>query len=162
MRAGQQGVPHYLLPIYQPDAENHGRITARLHRLNEELRESGSCVFTGGLHAPSSAAVVRAHGMITDGPYLEGKEHAGGIWVIAARLDAALRCHRPAAPRTDPHTYAGAAIVHVPAEPVDEGTVPDDRLRLVFTCSCGLEIRTGIELPVDTGRRPREDRRPSC
>lgn len=74
-------MPQYLLPIYQldvcvPDAEDHGRITAGLHRLNEELREIGSCVFIGGTHAPSSAAVVRADGTITDGPYLEGKEHA--------------------------------------------------------------------------------------
>lgn len=31
------------------------RIVADLHQLNEELRESGSWVFTGGLHAASSA-----------------------------------------------------------------------------------------------------------
>ena len=77
-------MPHYLLSIYQPDgrvpgAEAMARITADLHRLNEELRESGSWVFTGGLHAPSSATVVRADGMITDGPYVEGKEHIGGM-----------------------------------------------------------------------------------
>jgi hypothetical protein len=42
------------------------RIPTDLHRLNEELRETGSWVFTGGLHAPSSATVVRAGGMITD------------------------------------------------------------------------------------------------
>ena len=65
-----------------PDAEATARITADLHRLNEELRESGSWVFTGGLHAPATATVVRADGMITDGPYAEGKEHIGGIWVI--------------------------------------------------------------------------------
>ena len=42
------------------------RIVADLHKLNDELRESGSWVFTGGLHAPTSATVVRADGMITD------------------------------------------------------------------------------------------------
>jgi len=58
-------------------------------------------VFTGGLHAPSSATVVRADGMITDGPYLEGKEHIGGIYVITAPdLDAALRWGRKAAAAT--------------------------------------------------------------
>src|ERR1700747_3833564 len=92
----------YLLCIYQPDggapsAEIVARFTAGLHRLNEELRESGSWVFVGGLHAPSSATVVRADGMITDGPYIEGKEHIGGIYVITAPdLAAALRCGREA------------------------------------------------------------------
>ena len=70
-------MPQYLLSIYQPDtgapdAETMAGIVAGLHQLNEELRESGSWVFTGGLHAPSSATVVRADGMITDGPYLKG------------------------------------------------------------------------------------------
>jgi hypothetical protein len=66
-------VPQYLLSIYQPDAgvpddETMARIVADLHQLNGELRDSGSWVFTGGLHAPGSATVVRADGMITDGP----------------------------------------------------------------------------------------------
>lgn len=99
-------MPQYLLSIYQPDGgmpdpETMARIAADLHRLNEELRESGSWVFTGGLHAPSSATVVRADGMITDGPYLEAKEHIGGIYVITAPdLDAALRWGRKAAAAT--------------------------------------------------------------
>jgi hypothetical protein len=99
-------VPHYLLSIYQPDSDapdtaTMARIAADLHQLNEELRESGSWVFTGGLHAPSTATVVRADGMITDGPYLEGKEHIGGIYVIVAPdLDAALSWGRKAAAAT--------------------------------------------------------------
>jgi hypothetical protein len=99
-------VPQYLLSIYQPDggvpdAETMARIVTDLHRFNEELRASGSWVFTGGLHAPGSATVVRADGMITDGPYVEGKEHIGGIWVITAPdLDAALTWGRKAAAAT--------------------------------------------------------------
>jgi hypothetical protein len=99
-------VPQYLLSIYQPDggvpdAETMARVGAGLHLLNEELRESGSWVFTGGLHAPSSATVVRADGMITDGPYVEGKEHIGGIYVITAPdLDAALAWGRKVAAAT--------------------------------------------------------------
>ena len=109
-------MPQYLLSIYQPDgpgpdgsgpdgsgpgAETMAKITAELHRLNEELRESGSWVFTGGLHAPGSATVVRADGMMTDGPYVEGKEHIGGIYVITAPdLDAALSWGRRAAAAT--------------------------------------------------------------
>ena len=99
-------MPRYLLSIYQPDgappdAETMARIAADLHKLNDELRESGSWVFTGGLHAPETATVVRADGMITDGPYTEGKEHIGGIWVIIAPdLDAALAWGRKAASAT--------------------------------------------------------------
>jgi len=99
-------VPQYLLSIYQPDGpvpneETMARIAADLHRLNEELHDSGSWVFTGGLHAAGSATVVRADGMITDGPYVEGKEHIGGIYVITAPdLDAALKWGRKAAAAT--------------------------------------------------------------
>ncbi len=99
-------MPEYLLSIYQPDggvpdADTMAAIGARLHQLNEELQASGSWVFTGGLHAPGSATTVRADGMITDGPYLEGKEHIGGLWIItAADLDAALRWGRKAAAAT--------------------------------------------------------------
>lgn len=103
MRRGRAAIPAFDLPADGgvPDAETMARITTDLQRLNEELRESGSWVFTGGLHAPSSATVVRADGMITDGPYLEGKEHIGGIWVITAPdLDAALRWGRKAAAAT--------------------------------------------------------------
>ena len=99
-------MPQYLLSIYQPavgvaDAGAMAQITADLHRLNEELRMSGSWVFTGGLHAPTTATVVRADGMLTDGPYVEGKECIGGIWVITAPdLDAALSWGRKAAAAT--------------------------------------------------------------
>lgn len=99
-------MPQYLLSIYQPDgtppdADTLAQITADIHRLNEELRESGSWVFTGGLHAPGTATVVRADGLLTDGPYVEGKEHIGGIWVITAPdLDAALSWGRKAAAAT--------------------------------------------------------------
>lgn len=96
----------YLLTIYQPDgpAPDQGtmaRIAADLHRLNEELQASGAWLFTGGLHAPETATVVRRDGTVTDGPYLEGKEHVGGIWVINADdLDAALEWGRRAAVAT--------------------------------------------------------------
>jgi hypothetical protein len=99
-------MPQYLLSIYQPDGgvpdpDTLAGIGAALHQLNEELRDSGSWVFTGGLHGPGSATVVRADGMITDGPYVEGKEHIGGIWVITAPdLDAALAWGRKAAAAT--------------------------------------------------------------
>ena len=99
-------MPRYLLSIYQPDegtpdAETMERIGAALHYLNEALRESGSWVFTGGLHPVSSATVVHGDGSFTDGPYIEGKEHIGGLWIVSAPdLDAALTWARQAAAAT--------------------------------------------------------------
>jgi hypothetical protein len=52
---------------------------------NDELRASGAWVFAGGLEPASTAKVVRTKGgtvVTTDGPYLEGKEHIGGFWVV--------------------------------------------------------------------------------
>ncbi len=89
----------YLLSIEQPDGPPPAgvdleQITADLDRLNADLKADGAWVFTGGLHPPSTATVVRsADGsvLLTDGPYAEGKEHVGGIMVIAAPdLDRAL------------------------------------------------------------------------
>jgi hypothetical protein len=61
---------------------------------NRELMDSGSFVFAGGLLPTASATTVRQSGgeiLVTDGPYLETKEHLGGFWVIeVADLDAAL------------------------------------------------------------------------
>lgn len=82
----------YLLSIYQPDGpvpepEVLDRIGRQLHQLNEQIKAAGSWVFTGGLHGPHAATVVRQRGdevLITDGPYLEGKEHVGGFWVVTA------------------------------------------------------------------------------
>jgi hypothetical protein len=89
----------YLLSIYQPDGgtpppEVLEAVGRQLHVINEDLKAAGAWVFAGGLHAPSTATVVRLRErelMITDGPYVEGKEHVGGFWIIEAPdLDAAL------------------------------------------------------------------------
>ena len=99
-------MPLFLLSIYQPDGpppdeETMARIGVDLAELNQEMQNSGSWVFTGGLHPAASATVVKADGVITDGPYVEGKEHIGGIWLITAPdLDAALAWGRKAARAT--------------------------------------------------------------
>lgn len=90
----------YLLSIYQPDGpipepEVLDKIMTELNALNDEMRAAGAWVFSGGLHPPSSATVLRAGGtgevLVTDGPYVEGKEHLGGFTIIEAPdLDAAL------------------------------------------------------------------------
>lgn len=77
------------------------RLMAQVDRFNEELRQSGSWVFAGGLEPAQTATVVRASGTttaMTDGPFAETKEVMGGFWVIeAADLDAALEWARRAA-----------------------------------------------------------------
>jgi hypothetical protein len=77
---------------------------SELESLNQEMRTAGAWVFTGGLHGASTATVVRDRGgevLVTDGPYTEGKEHVGGLWIIRAPdLDAALEWARRAARAT--------------------------------------------------------------
>ena len=99
----------YLLSIYQPDGdppppEVLEAIMQDVDAVDAELRAAGAWVFTGGLHPPDTATVLRAADgevLITDGPFAEGKEHIGGIWVITAPdLDAALRWGRKAAAAT--------------------------------------------------------------
>jgi hypothetical protein len=69
--------------------------------LNEEMGAAGARLFAGGLSAASSAKSLRAQPdgkvRITDGPYLETKEHIGGFWILkAANLDEALEWGRKA------------------------------------------------------------------
>lgn len=107
-------MPQYLMSVWHdtdydvdftsPDAQ---RQVALVSAVNAELEAAGAWVFGGGLHAASSATVVRSSGgavSMIDGPYAETKEQMGGFWVIeAADLDAALAwagkaaaaCERP-------------------------------------------------------------------
>lgn len=89
----------YLISVYEPDAdppppEFLDPIMSRLQALHEEMAAAGVWVFTAKLHPPSTATVLQANGdelLVTDGPYVEGKEHLGGFDVLEAPdLDAAL------------------------------------------------------------------------
>jgi hypothetical protein len=68
---------------------------ADVDAFNQKLQAEGIWVFGGGLEPADSATVVDATGdkpVVTDGPYLETKEHIGGFWVVEAPdLDAALK-----------------------------------------------------------------------
>ena len=90
---------HYLLSIYQPDGDPPPRevlepIMRNVDALVQEIKDAGAWVFNGGLHAPSTATVVRLHNgevLMTDGPFAAGKEHIGGCLIVKAPdLDAAL------------------------------------------------------------------------
>lgn len=90
----------YLLSIHQPDGDGLpdpeflAGVMRELGAIREELEASGCWVFGQGLHAPETATVLRPSGgevLVTDGPFVEGKEHLGGITILrAADLDAAL------------------------------------------------------------------------
>lgn len=97
----------YLVAIHHPDdydpsvAEDEA-----MHRdidaLNDEMVAAGVRIFVGGLHPARCAMSLRAEPngevLITDGPYLETKEHVGGFWVLEATdLDEALTWGRKAA-----------------------------------------------------------------
>ncbi|MFJ5957468.1 YciI family protein [Paenarthrobacter sp. NPDC092416] len=100
---------YYMLNIYQPDGtipppEQLDRIMSDVETLNDEIKSAGSWVFTGGMHPASDSTVLRPDNgtvLTTDGPFVEGKEHIGGFWVIQAEdLDAALNWGRKAATAT--------------------------------------------------------------
>ena len=95
----------YLVAIHHPDnydPSTEGEAMSRdIDTLNEEMVAAGVRVFVGGLTAASEARSLRAQPdgkvLITDGPYLETKEHIGGFWVLeAANLDDALAWGRKA------------------------------------------------------------------
>jgi hypothetical protein len=96
----------YLVAIHHPDNYDPSVEDEAMHRdidaLNEEMIAAGVRTFVGGLHAVSKAKSLRAQPdgkvLITDGPYIEAKEHIGGFWVLeAADLDEALAWGRKAA-----------------------------------------------------------------
>ena len=96
----------YLVAIHLPDDYDpsaEGEAMSRdIDVLNDEMVAAGVRIFVGGLSPASSARSLRAQPdgkvLITDGPYLETKEHIGGFWVLeAADLDEALAWGRKGA-----------------------------------------------------------------
>lgn len=91
----------YLLSVHSStesnaavDPDTMEKMFADVETFNEQLRKGGSWVYANGLMPAETATVVDASKggtVITDGPYLETKEHIGGFWIIdVADLDAAL------------------------------------------------------------------------
>jgi hypothetical protein len=95
----------YLVAIHLPDNYDPSTESEAMVRdidvLNKEMAAAGARLFAGGLSAPSSAKSLRRQPegevVITDGPYLEAKEHVGGFWILeAADMDKALAWGRKA------------------------------------------------------------------
>ena len=99
----------YLLSTYASRGEVHGKqedheqsmtpeqmqaFMGRVMALEAEMKASGTFVFTGRLHDPDAATVVRMSDgdvVMTDGPFVESKEHIAGFYIINADdLDDAL------------------------------------------------------------------------
>lgn len=92
----------YLMSVHMVDGEPippdevMQKAYAAVEAFNEELKSGGQWVFAGGLHPVDTATVVAigAHdeAIVTDGPFVEAKEHIAGFWVVeAADLDEALK-----------------------------------------------------------------------
>jgi hypothetical protein len=92
----------YLLSTHSVDDEARRPMTEadmketwrRLSQVEDEMKADGAWFFSGRLHDPGTATVVRMSGgdvVTTDGPFVESKEHIAGFYIIEAPdLDAAL------------------------------------------------------------------------
>ncbi len=89
----------YLLSVwhdtdYELDftTEDAQRQMAQVGAFNDALVEGGYFVFADGRQPRSSAVVAEpGSGMLTEGPYVESKEHIGGFWVIDVPDEATAR-----------------------------------------------------------------------
>ena len=98
-------MPQYLVAIqhpedYDPSLEGEAMIRD-IGRLNEEMDAAGARFFAGGLESAHQAKSLRKRTdggvSITDGPYLEAKEHVGGLWILeCSDMDEALAWGRKA------------------------------------------------------------------
>jgi len=97
---------HYLLTVFQPEGtppppDRLAEIMRDVEAVQQEMQAAGVWVFSGGLHSPSTATVIRDGLPMTDGPFVEGKEYVGGLTIIdVADLDEALEWGRRTAHAT--------------------------------------------------------------
>ncbi len=86
--AGETSVREPMTP------EDMQKSMERIGALEAEMEASGAFVFSARLHGSDSATVVRSNDgdlVMTDGPFVESKEHIAGFYIIDADdLDAAL------------------------------------------------------------------------
>src|SRR5262244_2528596 len=80
-------MPQYLVAGYIPDDFDPSTVDEStvhaIHALNKEMITAGVRKFAGGL-GPAKSLRSQPGGkvLVTDGPYLETKEHIGGLWIL--------------------------------------------------------------------------------
>lgn len=90
----------HLLDDFDPASESQ-ETRDDIAALNREMVVAGVRVFVGGLQPARKAKSMRAEGgklVVTDGPFVEAKEHVGGFWVLeCSTQEEALEWGRKAA-----------------------------------------------------------------
>jgi hypothetical protein len=96
-------MPQYLVSGYLPDNFDPSTVgeemVEEIHSLNREMIAAGVRKFACGL-GPARTLRAQPNGelLLTDGPYLEAKEHVGGIWILeTADMDEAVAWARKGA-----------------------------------------------------------------
>ncbi len=125
----QYFVCNYLLDDFDPSTVTEATIRG-INDLNEELEAAGARLLACGLSPASQAKSLRgqANGkpLITDGPYLEAKEHIGGFWILeAADMDEALAWARKAS--FDPSSRG--EVREIPYSSLPGGTAHPSRVK---------------------------------
>ncbi len=89
-------MPQFLVAGYLPDDFDPSKmdqaVGREIHALNKEMTAAGVRKFACGLGAAKSLRPQADGGvLVTDGPYLETKEHIGGFWILeCADMNEAL------------------------------------------------------------------------
>jgi hypothetical protein len=122
-------MPHYFVAGHLPDnfdpSTQDEAMVREISQLNDEMEAAGARIFVGGLSPASLAKSVRAQPngevLVTDGPFLEAKEHVGGFTILeAADMDEALEwarrsviaCRMPVEVREIPYSNLPNGTAH--------------------------------------------------
>jgi hypothetical protein len=83
---------NYLIAIYHPEDEGEmpsrealDQIMQNVRAVREDMKAAGAWVFSGGLDAPGTSTVLRMRDrnvLTMDGPFVESKEHIGGVTIV--------------------------------------------------------------------------------
>jgi hypothetical protein len=78
----------YLITLYSPDGPpppdvDLAAVMTEIEAINADIRAAGGWVFAGGLGDLAAATTIRTSAtgeqLLTDGPFLEAREHLGGL-----------------------------------------------------------------------------------
>lgn len=102
--SGRQGAKHILMFVSgqngsaRPASGDQQRLQEATAKWWEDVRAAGRVISEGKLHGADSATTVRRQRdgriAVTDGPFIEAKEHVGGYAVLDADRDTAIEIAR--------------------------------------------------------------------